>query len=237
MPSGQERQSPRSIPWSIWTGSGRPGDFGQSLSSHFGLVVRGGFPGRPRLGSSLRCVGRCGRVRPVRRRRCGGGSRASRGRRPIAWRWSSSGRSSSTACSQRAILASALSDVVGEAVDLVEGGGLLLAAVAAELGEGPDLAEALLGDFEAVVGPVRAPSWPRRGRSSAWRKAGSPVGWPVLEERSQFGLLGEEPLDAGWGRRGWRSRCRVGGGGRRGLAVRGCAGRRGRRRGRSRGGG
>ena len=46
-------------------------------------------------------------------------------------------------------------DVVGEPVDLVHSGGLFLAAVTAQLGEGPELVEALLGVVEAVVGPVQ----------------------------------------------------------------------------------
>jgi hypothetical protein len=48
-----------------------------------------------------------------------------------------------------------LTDVVGETVDLILGGGLLLAAVAAELGERPELFEALFGVVEPVVGPVQ----------------------------------------------------------------------------------
>jgi hypothetical protein len=45
-------------------------------------------------------------------------------------------------------------NVVGEAADLVEDCRFLVAAVAAELGEGAEFAAALLGRFEPVVGPV-----------------------------------------------------------------------------------
>ena len=48
-----------------------------------------------------------------------------------------------------------VTDVIGEPVDLVLGRGLLLAAVAAELGEGAELLEALPGAVEAMVCPVQ----------------------------------------------------------------------------------
>src|SRR2546429_31372 len=48
-----------------------------------------------------------------------------------------------------------LPDVVGEAVDLVEDRRLLVAAMAAELGERAEFAEPLLGDFQTVIGPVQ----------------------------------------------------------------------------------
>jgi hypothetical protein len=48
-----------------------------------------------------------------------------------------------------------VADVVGEPADLVLGRGLLLAAVAADLGEGTEMSEAFLGAVEAMVCPVQ----------------------------------------------------------------------------------
>ena len=81
-------------------------------------------------------------------------------------------------------------DVVGEPVDLVHGGGLVFAAVAAELGEGSELVEALLGVVEAVVGPVQLLLGRFEGQFCLVERR-APVGRPVLEEGSQVGSFGE----------------------------------------------
>ena len=87
-----------------------------------------------------------------------------------------------------------LLDVVGEGVDLVDGGGLRLAALAAELGEGPEVVEALPGVVEAVVGPVQL-LLGRRERELRLTEGRLTVGWPVLEQRSEFAPFGDKTLD------------------------------------------
>ena len=91
-----------------------------------------------------------------------------------------------------------LADVVGEAVDLVDRGGLLLSAVAAELGERSELVEAFLGVVEPVVGPVQLLLGVVEGEFGLV-EGRVPVGRPVAEEASELGALGPEALQVGGG--------------------------------------
>ncbi len=92
-----------------------------------------------------------------------------------------------------------LADVVGEAVDLLGGGGLLLAAVAAELGEGAEPFEAFVGAAEPVLGPVQVLLGVLEGQFGL-AESGAPVGRPVLEKGPELGSFGEKPLPAGGSR-------------------------------------
>lgn len=88
-------------------------------------------------------------------------------------------------------------DVVGEGVDLVDGGGLLVAAAAAELGEGTELLEALPGAVEPVVGPGELPPGVLQGQLSP-AEGRVPIRRPMLEEGPELGALGSRRLGASW---------------------------------------
>jgi hypothetical protein len=78
--------------------------------------------------------------------------------------------------------------------DLVQDRSFLVAAVAAELGEGAEFAEPLLGGFEAVIRPVQV--FLRRGEGEFGLTEGwPPVGWPMAQGGVECGPFGEEALE------------------------------------------